>query len=116
MTTLTCCPLKQLALDHLQATVLPMQKLKVAKTPAELRRLLEQQGLEASKLLAFRDEHMEILLSKGLSTPGMLATAREAAYTEPPPLPLALREALLDKFNPGALPTGTGGSCSTCCI
>ena len=116
VTTLACCTLKPLALGHLQAFVLPMQMLEVATTAAELRRLLRQQGLAESKLLAFRDEHMEILLSKGLSTPGMLATAREATYTEPPPLPLALREALLDKFNPDALPAGTGRSCSTCCI
>ena len=93
-----------------------MQMLEVATDAAELRTLLGQLGLEPSKLLAFTDEHMTILLSKGLSTPAMLANACEAAYTEPPPLPYALREALLDKFNPNALPAGTGGSCSTCCI
>ena len=105
-----------LALGHLQAAVLRMQMSKGANTAAELRTLLSQAGLAASKLRGFRDKHLDNLLDKGLSTLDLLATADEAALTEPPPLPITLRRALLDKFNPGARPAGAGGSCSICCI
>ena len=114
VTNLTCCALKLLAFSHLHATVLPIQVL--ATTAAELRELLKQGGLAAGKLRAFRDEHLDILLNKGFSTPDMLATADEAMLTEPPSLPPALRRALVAQFNPAAAPTAsTGGSCSICC-
>ena len=115
LTNLTYCTQKLLAVGHLHATVLPLQVLEVANTAAELRELLTQGGLAARKLCGFRDEHLKNLLDKGLSTLDLIATADEAVLTEPPPLPLTLRRALLAKFNPDALTASTGESCSTCC-
>ena len=84
----------------------------MAKTAAELREPLRQGGLEARELRGFRDEHLDILLYKGLSTLELLATADEAALKEAPLLPVTLRRALLAKFNPAAPTASTGGSCS----
>lgn len=71
--------------------------------------------MAAGKLHAFTDEHLDILLRKGFSTPDMLTTADEDMLTEQPALPPAIRRALLSKYNPDALTASTGESCSTCC-
>ena len=85
-----------------------LQMMRMADTPAELRQLLQEQELADDELLAFKDEDLQILLSKGLRTRAMLKLADLATLKERPALPAVLITALLRKFNPDGL-TGPGG-------
>ncbi len=86
-----------------------LQMIRRARTPAELRRLLAEQGLADNHLLGFDDVDLQRLLDKGLRSLELLKLADVAALEEPPPLPPVLVTALLRKFNPAALTAGPGG-------
>ena len=86
-----------------------LQMIERAENPAELRQLLAEQGLAESIVSLFANEELQILLDRGLVAPAMLALADMAGLEKPPPVRHFLAKALVDKFNPAALPASSGG-------